>query len=170
MGILGRNMAEAVDPPRPQRRESQTLDWEGARKFLEVAQSSSYYPLFLMALLTGLRRSELLALRWQDVDMEMGTLSVNRSLVKLRTGELIMAPPKSGKARLIHLPIAAIACLKRLRKVREDNAASMRKQFTKDSLVFCNTQGSSLLPNTVSHAFGKIVAKPESTDGQGWTG
>ena len=80
MGILGRNVAEAVDPPRPQRREAQILDWEGVRKLLEVAQSSSYYPLFLMALLTGLRRSELLALRWQDVEMEMGTLSVNRSL------------------------------------------------------------------------------------------
>ena len=50
MGILGRNVAEAVDPPRPQRRESQTLDWEGVRKFLEVAQGSVYHPVFLMAM------------------------------------------------------------------------------------------------------------------------
>ena len=159
MGILGRNVAEAVDPPRPQRREAQTLDWEGVRKFPEVAQSSSYYPLFLMALLTGLRRSELLALRWQDVEMEMGTLSVNRSLVKLRTGELIMAPPKSGKPRGVHLPLGAVACLKRVRERREADALRLGQTLLRESLVFSRLDGSALLPDSISHIFGKLAAK-----------
>ncbi len=159
MGALSRNVAEAVEPPRPQRRESQTLDWEGVRKFLEVVQSSSYYPLFLMALLTGLRRSELLALRWQDVDMEMGTLSVNRSLVKLRTGELIMAPPKSGRPRVIHLPLGAVACLKRVRERREADALRLGQTLLRESLVFSRLDGSALLPDSISHIFGKLAAK-----------
>ena len=159
MGILGRNVAEAVDPPRPQRRESQTLDWEGVQRFLKVVQGTSYYPLFLIALLTGLRRSELLALTWNDIDFDMRTLAVNRSLVKLETGGVVFAPPKSGKARTVYLPSVAIMCLKKLRETKENAAVSMGQSITKDSLVFCNARGSPILPDTVSHSFQKVVAK-----------
>ena len=83
MGILARNVAEAVEPPKPQRFQARTLDWDGVQALVEAAKASKYYSLLLVALLTGLRRSEILGLEWRDLDMETGVLSVNRSLVQL---------------------------------------------------------------------------------------
>ena len=159
MGALSRNVAEAVSPPRPQRKEAQTLDWEGVRKFLEATRTSSYYPLFLVALLTGLRRSELLALRWQDVDLESGTLPVSRSLVKLKTGKMIMAAPKSGRPRVIHLPLGVMACLRRLRGVQGAHLATLAQPITRDTLVFAHADGRPYTPDVVSRAFGLAARK-----------
>ena len=97
MGMLARNVAESVEPPKPKRFPAQTLDWEGVRRLLQAAQSSNYYSLFVIAMLTGLRRAELLALRWRDVNLETGVLSVDRGLVRIRTGELMVGPPSPGK-------------------------------------------------------------------------
>ena len=66
-GLAVRNVAQAVDPPRPERKEMQTLDLNGVHSFLEAVQDTPYYPLFHLAVHTGLRRSELLGLRWKDV-------------------------------------------------------------------------------------------------------
>ena len=67
-GLLARNPADAVDPPKFQAPEMNTLDKDGVRTFLDAASTTSYYALFYLALFTGMRRSELLALRWDDVD------------------------------------------------------------------------------------------------------
>ena len=55
MGTLARNVAEAVEPPRPKQYQARTLGWEEVYKFLQVAQPSGYYALFLIAILTGIR-------------------------------------------------------------------------------------------------------------------
>ena len=123
MGPLSRNVAESVEPPKPKRYQARTLDWDEVQKFLEVARSSKYYALFLIALLTGLRRSELLALRWQDLDLEAGTLAVIRGLVSLGTGEIVIGPPKSGKARMVNLPSEAINCFERMREQTDSKSA-----------------------------------------------
>ena len=148
---LSRNAAEAVDPPKPKRYPAQTLTWDRVQKFLEVAQSSAYYPVFLMALLTGFRRSELLGLQLQDVNLDTGVLSVRRSLVQLRTGELMIGPPKSGKSRTVVLPHQAVDCFKRVLNSREIRCP--------DDLVFCHSDGTPLLPNTVTRNLGRLMAK-----------
>ena len=110
MGILSRNVAEAVEAPNPKRHQAHTLAWNRVQEFIQVAQSSTYYPLLLIALLTGLRRSELLGLQWQDVNFDTGILSVRRSLIQLHTGQLLIGPPKSGKSRTVVLPHQAVDC------------------------------------------------------------
>ena len=114
MGILARNVAEAVEPPKPQRFQARTLDWDGVQALLEAAKASKYYSLLLVALLTGLRRSEILGLEWRDLDMETGVLSVNRSLVQLHTGELSVGTPKNGRSRAVNLPTVALDCFRRI--------------------------------------------------------
>ena len=164
MGILGRNVAEAVDPPRPQRRESQTLDWEGVRKFLKVAQGSVYHPVFLMAILTGLRWSELLAIRWQDVDLNAGTLSVARGLVKLKGGETIIGPTKANKPRVVQMPAAAVGCLGKLWETQEADSAILTRPRGQDNLIFCRHNGESIHPDRVTEAF-RYTAKKAGLDG-----
>ena len=69
--LLIRNPAEAVDPPRPSDREMTALNAEVVRRFLEAAEKTPYYVIFYTAVFTGLRRSELLGLRWEDVDVDL---------------------------------------------------------------------------------------------------
>ena len=86
-GLVARNVAQAVDPPHPRNKEMSTLGAEGIRRLLEAAQRSVYYPLIHLAVYTGLRRSEFLGLRWKDVDLVMGTVSVSHVMHMLRGGK-----------------------------------------------------------------------------------
>lgn len=98
-GLLSRNPADAVSPPKSRRAEMQTWDEDEINRFLEVAKSTPYHVLFYTAVYTGMRRSELLGLRWQDVDFIFEQISVNRGLHQLRNGSYIYADPKSTKSR-----------------------------------------------------------------------
>ena len=89
-GVLIRNVAEAVDPPRPEYKEMATLGPEGVKKLLDAIRGTPYYDLFYTAIYTGLRRSELLALRWRYIDLELATLSVVETIHQLRNGEYVV--------------------------------------------------------------------------------
>ena len=151
MGILVRNVAEGATPFTPEGSRAQTLDWESVRKCLQGVQSSSYYFLFVIAMLTGLRRSELLALRRRDINFELGVLSVSRALIRLRTGEISIRSPKSGKARTVDLPDQVVNCFRTI--------LDSRGVLQPDDLVFCHSDGSPLLPDTVTRNFGRLMAK-----------
>ena len=89
------------------------MDETAVRAFLEAARPISYYPLFYLALYTGMRRSELLALRWDDVDMDLAQVSVSRSLHHLRDGRIVSRQPKTAKGRrLVVLPPSAALVLR----------------------------------------------------------
>ena len=108
MGLLVRNVADAVSPPRYQRHQWQSLSEFGVSSVLEAARGTPYYVLFYQALFTGMRRSELLALRWCDVDLLLGRVQVARSLHRLGTGEVVIRSPKSERSRrVVSLPPSA---------------------------------------------------------------
>jgi integrase len=79
-GLLIRNIADAVDTPKIQRHEMHVMSETDLHIFLEYAKDTPYYALFYTALFTGMRRAELLALRWSDIDLELCQLSVTRSM------------------------------------------------------------------------------------------
>ncbi|MCX6006864.1 MAG: hypothetical protein NTZ34_06345 [Chloroflexi bacterium] len=68
-GLISRNPADAVTSPHPQRSEINTVNEDDLHTFLESAQKTLFYVLFYLALFTGMRRSELLAIRWSDMDL-----------------------------------------------------------------------------------------------------
>ncbi|MFC2033679.1 tyrosine-type recombinase/integrase, partial [Chloroflexota bacterium] len=79
-GQLIRNVADAVDSPKIQRREMRVMSETDLHIFLEYAKDTPNYALFYTSLFTGMRRAELLALRWSDVDLELCQISVTRSM------------------------------------------------------------------------------------------
>src|SRR4051794_35273309 len=99
--LIVRNVAEAVTPPKTKKVEMQTWDSEQIKAFLQVAKTSSYYPIYLTAINTGMRRGEVLGLRWQDIDFENNILYVRQSLQEVRGKGLTFKEPKSGKGRSI---------------------------------------------------------------------
>jgi len=125
--IIVRNVAEAVDPPRVQAKEMQIWNASEIDRFLEVAKSTSYYALFHLDLFTGLRRSEILGLKWADVDFIFGQLSVNRSLQQLKDGSYVFRPPKTAKG-------------KRMISFTPSSLLVMQEYYEEQKTVICQTR------------------------------
>jgi len=160
-GLLNHNACDSVDIPRAYRSEMQTWDEYELNKFLEAAKDTQYYALFYTALFTGMRRSELLALRWQDIDFIYGQISVNRSLHQLKDGSYIFTAPKSEKSRrTIALPPSAFLVMADYRKQKEAEALMLDTNIKEDALIFCNIDGTPWRPNTISRAWSNLAAWP----------
>lgn len=159
MGLVGRNVAEAVDPPRVERNNWQTLAPEDVPKFLEAARKTPYYVLFYTALYTGMRLGELLGLRWCDVDVDVASLSVVRALYK-RCGVRKMVEPKSSHSRRrIALSPSLALLLRQYRAEQEARGILLGKPLDDSGLVFSNISGEPLDPGVVSHTFARVLKK-----------
>jgi len=97
--LVARNICDVVDPPRPQRKEMVALDTDGVDRFLGVAKGSPFYDVFFVALYTGLRRSEALGLRWENVDMERTRFYIVTGLHRINSRGLVLLPTKTARSR-----------------------------------------------------------------------
>jgi integrase len=119
-GLVARNAVTLTDPPRVERREPPALSPEAARSLLDALVGEPRYPLYVVALATGLRLGELLGLRWEDLDLEAGILHVRQAVSRLG-GVTRIVPPKTQRSRRqIQVPDSAVAVLSahRLRKLK----------------------------------------------------
>lgn len=159
-GLLAINVANSVTPPRAQGVEMQTWDEDEISSFLEAARQTQYYALFHTALFTGMRRSELLALRWCDLDLLLCQIYVSRSLHVLIGGQTIIRQPKSAKGRrMIALSPLTASVLRDHREKQSLERGMLGKPMNGEDFVFSNAEGKSLLPNSVTHAWIKLVRR-----------
>jgi len=157
-GILIRNIAEAVDPPRPDSKEMVTLEPENVHIFLDAAHDTPYYVLFYTALYTGLRRSELLGLRWRDIDLDLATLSVVQTLHHVpKKGYVFREPKTKHSRRLVDLSPSLALLLREHRANQELEKKLLGHMLMTDDLVFCYPDGTPLPPNSVTKAFHKLA-------------
>ena len=113
-GLLGRNVAASAKPPRPAKRATGGINaWEPHElaQFLEVVKETRLGPIWRLSAMTGMRRGEVLGLRWQDVDLDRARLSVRQALVAVGY-EVIHSTPKSHNARVIDLDAETVAQLR----------------------------------------------------------
>lgn len=160
MGLLNRNPADGVSPPRYQRHRWQPLSEAGVIDVLEEARGSRYYCLFYLALYTALRRSELLALRWCDYDPALFRLHVSRSLHQLHGSEVVIRAPKSERSRrVVSLPPSAVDVLEKQREEQANIRAGAGRELRDEDLIFSDLKGRPLRPDTVTHAWLKLVRR-----------
>ena len=161
MGELIRNPIDAVTIPRSERHEIRTMSESDIHIFLEMARPTPYYSLFYTTLFTGMRRSELLALRWQDIDLLLLQISVNRTLHQIKGGKTIFRQPKTERSRRsVALTPSTSTLLREHRKSQNTLRESLGyPKLTDDDLVFCQYDGKPFLPNTVSHNWIKLVRR-----------
>jgi integrase len=107
--LVPRNVAEAVTPPRPPKREITPLTQQQLRALLETARNDKLYALWVLACTTGMRNGELLAVQWRDIDLEAGTLQVKRTVF----GGKVSPPKTASGRRTIRLSKLAIAALRK---------------------------------------------------------
>jgi len=164
-GLLNRNVAEAVDAPKIQRHQMKVMSEADMQKFLEEAKKGPYYALFYTCLFTGMRRSELLALRWNDIDLILCQLSVTRSLQYVgKAGSekhITFKEPKTRKGkRLIALtPSNAIVLREHYEKENAQRLALGYPGLTGNDLVFSHYDGTPMLPNSFTHAWIKTTRR-----------
>ncbi len=159
-GLLFRNPADAVTPPRKHRTEMQTWDEDEILYYLESVKGTHYYALFHLALFTAMRRSELLALRWCDVDLLLCQVHVSRGLHQLEDGSYIFTEPKTAKSRRsVALPPPTIRVLEEHRELKRLERALMGIKLTDNELVFSKPDGENLRPNTVTNAWKRLVER-----------
>jgi integrase len=100
--LISRNVSDGLKPPKPRKSEINPLTPDQAKAFLEAARGDTFYALYVLAVHYGLRQGELLGLKWQDVDLDAGTLQVRRTQSESRVGR-IEEKPKNGRGRRIEL-------------------------------------------------------------------
>jgi integrase len=163
INLLSRNVADAVDKPKIQRPEMHPMTESDLNRFLDAAKQGNYYSLFYAYLFTGMRRSELLAVRWCDVDLLGMQISVSRTMQYLNGVEnhVTFKEPKSKNSRrLISLSPSSVLVLEEHRKAQEAMRACLELPPVNDKdLVFSHCDGSPLLPDSITHAWVKLVRK-----------
>lgn len=159
-GLVGRNVADGVDIPRARRSEMQTWDENDVVRFLDAAKGNPYHALFYTAPYTGMRRSELLALRWQDVDFIYSQIYVNRSLHQLKDGSYIFTEPRSTRSRrTIALSPSAILMLRNHQIKQKLERTMLGIPLTDANLVFGTLEGKPLRPNTITRAWTTLATR-----------
>jgi len=151
-GLVPRNVTDAVDPPKLVREEINALSPEETRRFLATARGDRLEALYVLAIHCGPRRGELLGLRWSDVDLDAGTLRINRQLQRMRDGSgLVFSEPKNKKARrTIRLTKAASEALRRHRK-RQAEEKLYGTLYEDQDLIFATTIGTPLEPSNIDN-------------------
>ena len=155
---LTRNVAAVHTPPKVEDEEIEILSAEQIADVRSKLQSHTLLPLVELALATGMRRGELLGLQWGDVDLDAGTLRVERSLEETKAGLRLKSPKTKSGRRNIALPPEAVAML-RAHKVQQMEirlALGMGKPDA-TTLVFSDVEGRLLKPHTVSRAWRRAV-------------
>jgi integrase len=124
--LLLEDPSEAAQLPRLRRREMQVLNAEQSRMFLETVLKTPYGVVFAMALTTGMRPSEYLALKWQDIDWERGTVGVVRTLEKVRGGWRFAETKRARSRRIIKFQDWVLETLKNLQAITTRPSGSSR--------------------------------------------
>lgn len=160
MQLVPRNVADSVDAPKFRSKEMRTFKQQDMMAFLESVKETEYYPIFYVALFTALRRSELLALRWSDLDLDLGFITMNRSIHHLEDLSFVFQEPKTPKSRRqVPLSPSTSIVLRRHRETQRAARLMIDHPVGDSDLVFCKWDGKPLLPHSVSQAWRRLVRK-----------
>ena len=160
-GYLGRNAARSLpraSRPRPRRVETQTWTALELRAFLAAVAGDRLVACFALAATSGLRRGELLGLRWDDVDLEHCTLAVRRSRVSAGY-EVTEGEPKSGRSRTVSIDSETTAMLRRHRARQLQERMAWGEAWSDCRLVFTREDGTPIHPHSLSQTFSRRVKR-----------
>jgi len=158
LGTLGRNPCDRLRKklPRAERRELAVLDGQQTAAVLAAIRERRIYWPTLLAVATGARRSEVLALSWRNVDLDRGIATIAASIEVTKDGVRIK-PPKNNRTRAVTLPSFAVAELRRRRTEQAQELLKLGVRLDGNTLVCARADGSMMLPSSLSHEWEKIA-------------
>jgi len=157
-GLITRNPCDAVDNvPKPTKKERLTFTIEETIGLLEKLEGKRLYLPVLMAVTTGLRRGELLGLRWKDINFEQKRLHIRQIIIETRqNGIEIKSPKTDSSSRTIALPQTTIEALKKHRVEQVKLCLQLGKGLTPESMLFNEYSGLNV-PNRLTVAFSTFI-------------
>lgn len=159
-GLLNRNIADMVEPPRKVKKEMQVLQEEDITKLLNLFKEGYLYMPVYLALMTGMRAGEILALRWDNVDLEKGIINITQSLRQRKAGEPEFQQPKTaGSRRAIEVSPIVIKALKKHKAAQAKDKFSCGEGYAKHNLICCLQDGQPIHPGTLASRYYKITRK-----------
>ena len=145
--ILAQNPCKAVALPNLEHREMQTIPAAQLVVFLDEAKASGVYELYYIELATGLRRGELLGLKWEDIDLTVGVIRVRRQVARIG-GKIVEAPLKTKNAyRTVTISPQAVEVL------------NAQKAKTNDEYVFPSPNGGPISPDSVNNMLKRVLKR-----------
>ena len=145
--ILAQNPCKAVALPNLEHREMQTIPAAQLVAFLDEAKASGVYELYYIELATGLRRGELLGLKWEDIDLTAGVIRVRRQVSRI-DGKIVEAPLKTKNAyRTVTISPQAVEVL------------NAQKAKTNDEYVFPSPSGGPISPDSVNNMLKRVLKR-----------
>jgi len=161
-GLIARNPASLAKPPKPQKRAMHT--WTGVElgRFLAAVKDDPLYPVWLLSATTGMRRGEVLGLKWRNVDLDAGRLSVSGSVVLIDNRPTLVETNKSARSRRsVALDTWTVTALKAQRARQAEERLALGANYFDRDLVFARPTGDPLHPIEVTRAF---AARARSLD------
>lgn len=155
--MLVRNPADAVEPPRPERKEMTALDQDGIARLLTAVEGTRMYIPVLLAVTTGLRRGEILGLRWKDIDLDSARMSVRQSVEQTASGLRFKAPKTAKGRRVVAMPDYLVDALKTHRARQAETRLKLGSEFNKGGLVCPRDDGEIWAPTTFTPMFAKVA-------------
>ena len=159
-GLVSRNVCDMVDPPRRNRTEFQTWDAAQAGGVVTFGDATDLAALWRLALMCGLRRGELLGLKWEDADLERGALAVRRTLSRGEGGRWEIGQPKTSSGRRsIELPASCVAALRKHRAAQNAQRLAIGETWEDNRFIFTNPIGGPLHVNSLMSRFERLIVE-----------
>ncbi|RKF45300.1 integrase [Bacillus wiedmannii] len=156
--LITKNIAAKTKLPKADKEELTVWNEQEVQLFLKAAQDIRYSIVFHMALVTGMRQGELLGLRWKDVDLEKGHLTISQTLSHDGKTFLLGGKTKSSLRKIL-LPASTIAKLKKHRAVILKEKLSQGEEYQDNDLVMCTPFGTPINPANVRRSLNALIQK-----------
>ena len=158
--LIARNPADAFRKrlPKVERRELLTLSTKQSVRLLEAIKHTRAYWPTLLALTTGMRRGEVLGLRWKNVDLESAMVRVVESIEQTKSG-LRFKAPKTERSRAVTLPAFAVDALRQRQAEQAEELEMLGIGQNGDTLVCGQADGRPLQPRSLTHEFTRLIAR-----------
>lgn len=157
--LVPRNVAALTDAPTVEKRKVAPLDPAQARKLLDAAKGARHEALFAVALAVGLRRGEVIGLRWDHVDLEKGLIFVREQRQRVKGEVLVLGPKSETSRRDIRLPEVCLRALCEHRRRQAAERLQLGEEWTETGYVFTTRNGRPLDGRNVSRYFKQALAK-----------
>jgi integrase len=167
LGLIPRNAARLARPPKVENVEMPTWTSDELGVFLESVREDRLYAAFVVLATTGMRRGDLLGLRWADLDLNAGHLSVKQTITASNY-QIIVGPTKTARSRRrIELDPVTVECLRQHRRDQAAERLTRGAEWQDHDLVSCDTAGEPLHPDRFTRYFCRQVSKADVTQIRG---
>lgn len=159
LGITEKNPADVVTLPKVKNYKAVVYDEEGVKELLRHIKGTDIELPVVLGAGLGLRRGEVLGLKWSSIDFASKKMNIESSLVYVNTEFIFKAPKSESGERVLIMPDSLIAILKRHRKEQNINRLALGKEYIDHDLVYCQADGRPFIPSSFSQKFTAFLKK-----------